>query len=166
MHCHHGQELHQFGVNEQLFLARLHFAQNANGGHLFQVAQGRLTLGNVFFDQITNAAIGLLKDHVHQLTGVDLGQALTRMGGGVLGQRANGGNLAGGPLGGFRSCVRNRLLLSWWLASACQGLLTRATGLAQPACLLQSPARAGLASAGQGTAVVSATQAPAACFRE
>jgi hypothetical protein len=33
-----GQQLHEFGVNESLFLTRLHFAQNTNGGQLFQVA--------------------------------------------------------------------------------------------------------------------------------
>ena len=45
--------------------------------------------------------MGLLEDHVHQLAGVDLGQSLAHMGGGVFSQRANGGNLGRRPLGGF-----------------------------------------------------------------
>ena len=66
-----------------------------------QISRGRLALGNAFVHQVANAAIGLLKDHIHQFAGVDLGQADARMLRGVLGQGADGGNLAGGSIGCF-----------------------------------------------------------------
>lgn len=43
------------GVDESLFFTCLHFAQDANGGQLFQVARGGLALGHVFLDQVAGA---------------------------------------------------------------------------------------------------------------
>jgi enoyl-CoA hydratase/carnithine racemase len=102
--AHHvpAEQLHQLGVDEELFFAERHFAQHAQRGQVVQVARGGLALGDAFVHQVADAAIGLLKDHVHQLAGVDLGQARAHMFGGVFGQRADGGDLGRWSIWTFR----------------------------------------------------------------
>ena len=59
------EQLHQLGVYEELFLAERHFAQNAQGSQVVQVARSGLALCDAFVHQVADAAIGLFKDHVH-----------------------------------------------------------------------------------------------------
>lgn len=69
-----------------------------------------MTLGNLFVDNIANAAIGLLENDVHQLSGIGFGHLLANKLGGVFGQAADGSDFAAGPAGGstalsmYRTC--------------------------------------------------------------
>ena len=96
-----GHQLKQFRVNEQFVAARAYFLQHADGDEIFQVARGSLALGQILLDQVCDAAVGLLEDHVDQFATVDLREARMNVFAGVIRQPANGVDLGGCPDGGL-----------------------------------------------------------------
>ena len=96
-----GHQLEQFRVNEQFIAARGHLLQHADGDEIFQVAGGSLALGQIFFDEVCDATVGLLEDHVNQFATVDLGAARLNVFTGVIRQLPDGVDLGSCPVGGF-----------------------------------------------------------------
>ena len=95
-----GEQAHKVGVNEQLFAAHLDLTQHAQVGQLFEIDRPSLALGDARFHQVLDAAIGLHKQHVDQLTRVDLAGVSFDEGGGLRVQFLDSLNLRRGPLCG------------------------------------------------------------------
>ncbi|MBT9568441.1 MAG: hypothetical protein IV085_09100, partial [Thiobacillus sp.] len=95
------QQLHEFGVNEQLLPAHLLLSEHADVDQFIQIDRGSLAYGDILFDQIVDTAIRLLKQGVDEFTAVNAGWLVAHMRGGVVGQGANGRDFGGGPAGGF-----------------------------------------------------------------
>lgn len=91
------EELHQLGMDEQFFPSRLPFLQDVDGGQFLEVVGGRLALGDVLFDQIGNAAVGLLENDIDQFAAVNFGLPFPDVAGRVFRQAADGADFGGGP---------------------------------------------------------------------
>ena len=89
-----------FGVGRSHGTLPFQLAGNVKHGGLVETAFG-LTLRDLLVDQVADTAVGLFENHVDQLTVIGFRQAFAHELGGVLREAADGGDLGGGPAGGF-----------------------------------------------------------------